>query len=183
VIERGFNTPLFLCHVIISYGCRKGPHNINSLIKGATIMPNRASALAGFDYSPFGVGLETLFDRLESYHGHSTSYPPYNIIKNDSTNFDIEVALAGFKRDQIEVTTEQNVLTVASKIKDKDLERTYVHRGLSQRSFKTTWQLGDDVRVAGVTFTDGLLKINLEKVVPDHQKRITYDVTAALPVS
>lgn len=125
-------------------------------------------------YSPFAVGLDDVFNRLESMSGHNTSYPPYNLIKNDNANYEIEIALAGFKANEIEVSTEQNILKVASKIEKRDIERNYVHQGLSKRSFVNTWQLGEDVKVSSVDFTDGLLLIVLEKIIPENQKKTTY---------
>ena len=129
-------------------------------------------------YTPFNVGLESIFNRLDAMSGHNTSYPPYNIIKNDNANYEIEVALAGFKSDEIEVSTEQNILRVASKVEKRDSERVYVHKGLSKRSFSHSWQLADDVKVSSVDFADGLLTISLEKVIPEHQKRTTYNIGA-----
>jgi molecular chaperone IbpA len=127
-------------------------------------------------YSPFGVGLESIFNRLDAMSGHNTNYPPYNIIKNDSSNYEIEVALAGFKPEEIEVSTEQSILRVASKSEKRDTERTYLHKGLSKRSFNHSWQLSEDVRVSSVDFVDGLLTISLEKIIPEHQKRTTYNI-------
>ena len=127
-------------------------------------------------YSPFSVGLDEIFNRLEAMSGHSTSYPPYNLIKHDASNYEIEIALAGFKAEEIEVSTEQNILRVTSKLEKRDTERTYLHQGLSKRSFTNSWQLSEDVRVASVDFVDGLLTISLEKVIPEHQKRTFYNV-------
>lgn len=127
-------------------------------------------------YAPYGVGLDSVFNRLDAMSGHNTNYPPYNIIKNDAANYEIEIALAGFKADEIEISTEQNILRVASKVEKRDTDRTYLHKGLSKRSFSNTWQLGDDVRVSSVDFADGLLTIALEKILPEHQKRKTYTI-------
>lgn len=127
-------------------------------------------------YTPFGVGLESIFSRLDAMSGHNTNYPPYNIIKNDTSDYEIEVALAGFKAEEIEVSTEQNILRVASKIEKRDSERTYLHKGLSKRSFIHTWQLADDVKVTTVKFADGLLTVSLERVLPEHQKKKVYDI-------
>lgn len=129
-------------------------------------------------YAPFGVGLDSIFNRLDAMSGHNTSYPPYNIVKHDEANYEIEIALAGFRADEIEVSTEQNILRVTSKVEKRDTERTYLHKGLSKRSFNNSWQLADEVRVSSVDFADGLLTISLEKVIPEHQKRTTYTIGA-----
>lgn len=127
-------------------------------------------------YLPHAVGLNDMFHRLDSMSAHNKNYPPYNLIKHDSSNYEVQLALAGFKREEIEVSTESNILKVASKISRKDPETEYLHKGVSRRSFCSTWQLGDDVRVVDVEFTDGLLGISLEKIVPDHQKKTVYNI-------
>ena len=134
-------------------------------------------------YSPFNVGLDDIFHRLESMSSTNTNYPPYNLIKVDNTTYEIEIALAGFSKDEIQVETETNVLKVASKTKTGAKEQvTYLHNGLSKRAFTNTWQLGDDVKVSDVSYVDGLLKVKLEKIVPEHQRKITYTINdATLP--
>jgi molecular chaperone IbpA len=127
-------------------------------------------------YSPFSVGLDEIFNRLEAMSGHNTSYPPYNLIKHDGNHYEIEIALAGFKAEEIEVSTEQNILRVTSKVEKRNTERTYLHKGLSKRSFNNSWQLADDVRVSSVDFVDGLLTISLEKIVPENPKRTVYNI-------
>jgi molecular chaperone IbpA len=127
-------------------------------------------------YSPFSVGLDEIFNRLDAMSGHNTSYPPYNLIKHDSSNYEIEIALAGFRPEEIEVSTEQNILRVASKVEKRDTERTYLHKGLSKRSFNNSWQLADDVRISSVNFDSGLLIISLERIIPEHQKKTVYNI-------
>jgi len=122
------------------------------------------------------VGLDDVFHRLESMTSHNKNYPPYNLIKHDAANYEIEIALAGFKKDEIEVSTESNILRVASKDTKTDLNVEYLHKGLSKRSFLNTWQLSDDLRVSDVAFEDGLLRISLKKIIPDHQKKVTYSI-------
>jgi len=130
-------------------------------------------------YAPFGVGLDDVFHRLDSMTGHNTNYPPYNIIKHDSSNYEIEIALAGFKAEEIEVTTESNILRIASRHQKGNPDVSYVHKGLSKRSFNNSWQLADDVRVTDVQYVDGLLSVSLEKIIPEHQKKVTYTIGEA----
>ena len=109
--------------------------------------------ISTFDLTPFyrsTVGIDSLFDRITrnlDMAANAGNYPPYNIIKNDGANYEIEIALAGFKSDEIEVSTEQNILKVASKSPKQDSERTYLHKGVSKRSFTRSWQLAEDVKV------------------------------------
>ena len=132
-------------------------------------------------YSPFSVGLDEIFNSLDSMSGHGTNYPPYNLIKNDNSNYEIEIALSGFKSDEIEVSTEQNILTVTGKVEKRDTERTYLHKGLSKRSFRNNWQLADDVEISDVQFVDGLLTVCLEKIIPDGKKKTTYEINPSKP--
>lgn len=127
-------------------------------------------------YQPFNIGLDNVFSRLEAMSGHTTNYPPYNIIKHDGANYEIEIALAGFSADEIEVSTEQNILRVTSNVSNRDTERKYLHKGLSKRSFNNSWQLAEDVKVSSVDFKDGLLIISLEKIIPENQKKTTYNI-------
>ena len=131
------------------------------------------------DYAPHAVGLDDVFHRLDAMSGSNVNYPPYNLIKHDSSNFSIEIALAGFKSKEIEVSTEQSILRVASKVEKRDTERTYLHKGLSNRSFSRTWQLSEDVEVKSVDFQDGLLTINLQRIVPEKHQRKIYEVAAS----
>lgn len=132
-------------------------------------------------YSPHFVGLDDMFHRLESMTHHDKNYPPYNLIKHDTSNYEIQIALAGFKPEEIEVSTESNILRIATITEKSDSKIQYLHKGLSKRSFTRTWQLGDDVVVTDVKFNDGLLSVKMEKVVPEHQKRKVYEIGSGSP--
>ena len=127
-------------------------------------------------YLPHAVGLSDMFHRLDSRTSHNKNYPPYNLIKHDTSNYEIQIALAGFKPEEIEVSTESNILRIATTHAKQDPKIEYVHKGVSKRSFTRTWQLGDDVRVTDVVFADGLLCVSLEKIIPEHQKRTVYEI-------
>jgi molecular chaperone IbpA len=132
------------------------------------------------DYAPLAVGLDEMFNRLDTMHNSvNVNYPPYNIVKHDNSNYTVEVALAGFKPEEIEVFTEQNVLTIASKIEERDSSRQYVHKGLSKRSFTRKIQLSDEHRVSSVGFEHGLLTVDIERIIPEHQKKTTWSITGA----
>ena len=122
-------------------------------------------------YSPVSLGLEDIFHRLDALtDAPGGNYPPYNIVKTSDTTNVLEIALAGFSKDEIEVVTERNVLTVTTKRAGKD-EREYSYRGLAQRTFARNWQLSDDVVVDSVEYKDGLLTISLRKELPEAQQR------------
>ena len=122
-------------------------------------------------YTPYSIGFNETFSRLEALAGGGSNYPPYNVVDGRDGRTILEVALAGFSRGDIEVETERNVLTVSAKKSPPDKERNYQHKGISYRTFSRNWQLGDDVEVDNVSFEDGLLTIALRKELPEKQKR------------
>ena len=135
------------------------------------------SNLTSFDrYNSVGIGLESLFSRLDALQDSTaTNYPPYNIVVRDDNTHDLEIALAGWSREAIEVVTERNVLTVSAR-RGGDDKREYTHKGISCRSFSKNWQLGDDTVVDGVKYEDGLLVVTLKRVLPEAQQRRVLDI-------
>ena len=136
------------------------------------------NALQAFDYNhmtPYAVGFDRTFDRLFDYVTHqaeSTGFPPYNIQKTEDYKFVIEMAVTGFGKKDIEVEVAEGVLTVKS-IKDKDTGATDEHtlyKGISQRNFTRKFTLADDIIVKDAKLQDGLLKISLEKIIPEEKK-------------
>ena len=122
-------------------------------------------------YTPYSIGFDETFSRLESIAGGGSNYPPYNVVDGCDGRTLLEVALAGFSRDDIEVETERNVLTVSAKKTPAEKGKKYSHKGISCRSFSRNWQMADDVEVEDVKFVDGLLTITLVKHLPEKQKR------------
>ena len=122
-------------------------------------------------YNPVSFGLEDMFKRLDVLQDSTaTNYPPYNIVKLNDTTQQLEIALAGFAREEIEVAVERNVLTVSTN-KAKEDGREYTHKGLARRTFARNWQLSDDTVVENVTYKDGLLTLDVRKEVPESQQR------------
>ena len=121
------------------------------------------------------IGLDEWFRRFDTAFESHTNYPPYNLVKESDVDFRLEIALAGYKKEDIEVTTERNKLFVEAK-KTGDNSDEYLHQGLAKRAFTRTWTLSDDVIVGDVSFVDGLLTINLNRVIPDHQKKKVYEI-------
>ena len=129
---------------------------------------------------PFSIGFDNMFDQFESLLGHGglstqSNYPPYNIRKAGKDKYAIEVAVAGFNKDDVEVEYEDNLLTVKTKKVDKavekDMDGEIIHRGISQRSFSRSFTIADDIKVEGAEIKDGLLTIKCEKIVPEQKKR------------
>ena len=117
------------------------------------------------------IGLDEYFERVLN---HSvTNYPPYNLIQVNNVESLLEIALAGFKKEEVNVFTEYGKLYVTGQ-KAETEDKTFIHKGLAQRSFQREWTLSDDTEVREVTFEDGLLVIRLGKVVPEHHARKDY---------
>ena len=116
------------------------------------------------------VGFDSLFNRIPTVAQQDNGYPQYNIRKVDDYNYVIEIALAGFSERDIEVEVADGTLSVRSKESSHPAEEQYVHRGIARRSFSRSWTLSDDMIVKGAEFLNGLLNINLEKVVPEEKK-------------
>jgi molecular chaperone IbpA len=119
------------------------------------------------------IGMDEYFDRLFNIHESSTNYPPYNLIQVSNVESRLELALAGFKKEEVNVYTEYGKLFVEGQKESKG-DTNYVHRGMAQRSFTRAWTLSDDTEIRSVTFEDGLLSIELGKVVPEHHARKDY---------
>ena len=119
----------------------------------------------------YSIGMDEYFDRLFNLHETTSNYPPYNLVQVSSVESRLEIALAGFKKKEVNVYTQDGKLFVEGQKEDKETSSTYVHKGLAQRSFTRSWTLSDETEVCSVEFEDGLLSITLGKVVPEHHKR------------
>jgi molecular chaperone IbpA len=118
------------------------------------------------------IGMDEYFDRVFNTSVHN--YPPYNVIQVNSTETRLEIALAGFKREQVHAYTEYGKLFVRGEKETSDEEGSFIHKGLAQRNFERSWTLADDTEVSNVVFEDGLLTITLTKVIPEHHQRKDY---------
>ena len=141
-------------------------------------MTNKALSIFN-QLRPLSVGFDDMFEHFESMFDVPTiNYPPYNIVKTGDNKFDIEVALAGFNKKDINVTSENNMLTIESKQdeKSKDKDGEVIHKGISKRYFKRSFTIADDVEVKGAELKDGLLKVSMEKIIPDAKKLKSIDI-------
>lgn len=127
---------------------------------------------------PFSIGFDDMFDQFESMLGNGglvqNNYPPYNIRKAGKDKYAIELAVAGFNKNDVEIEYEDKFLTVRTKKIDKTVEKNgdeVIHRGISQRSFSRSFTIADDVKVKGADLKDGLLTIICEKIIPEQKKK------------
>ena len=133
---------------------------------------------------PITVGFDGMFDHFEhmmddSFFGRSVAnFPPYNIVKTGENTYDVELALAGFNKKDIEVEYKENLLTVKSKKQEetKDEDGNVIHRGISKRMFSKSFTIANDVEVKGAELKDGLLKVSLERIIPEHKKAKLIDI-------
>lgn len=127
------------------------------------------------DASRFGIGMDEWIRRFATVHEDVANYPPHNLVKESSVDFRLELALAGYTKDDITVSTEWNKIFVECK-KAENEEDEYLHRGIAKRAFTWSRTLSDDVEVTDVQFDNGMLVIKLKRVIPDHQKKKTYEL-------
>jgi molecular chaperone IbpA len=120
------------------------------------------------------IGLDEYFNRIFTLHETTSNYPPYNLVQVNNVESRLELALAGFRKKEVYVYTQDGKLFVEGQKEDKETESNYLHKGLAQRSFARSWTLSDDTEVRSVAFEDGLLTITLGRIVPDHHKRKDY---------
>jgi molecular chaperone IbpA len=148
-------------------------------------MTNKALSIFN-QLRPLSVGFDDMFDHFESMFDVPTvNYPPYNLVKTGDHKFDIEIALAGFNKKDIDVSVENGLLTIESKVKsvvndsvgaDANKDEQMIHKGISKRYFKRSFTIADDVEVKGAELKDGLLKVSLEKIIPESKKLKTITI-------
>ena len=117
------------------------------------------------------IGMDDFLDRFFNLHETTQNYPPYNLVHLSETLSRLEIALAGFKAKEVKVYTQTGKLFVEGKKEDKETDAKFIHKGLAQRSFTRQWTLADDTEVRSVSFEDGLLEVELGKVIPEHHQR------------
>ena len=117
------------------------------------------------------IGMDEYFDRLFALHETTKNYPPFNLVTVSNVESRLELALAGFKKKEVNVYTQDGKLFVEGQKEDKETGTNYVHRGVAQRSFTRSWTLSDETEVRSVEFEDGLLNITLGRIVPEYHQR------------
>ena len=120
----------------------------------------------------YSIGFDRMFDTLFDENVSTTNYPPYNIVKVDDEHYAIQIAVAGFSKDDIEIESKENTLVVKTKEKNEELvdDTTYLHKGISNRAFTRSFTIADDVVVKGATYENGLLNVELERIIPEEKK-------------
>jgi len=128
-----------------------------------TIDPSRVNA--------YSIGFDRMFDMMSGAVPTTPNYPPYNIVKHSDDKYTIEIAVAGFSKDEIDVETKENTLLIESKSRPEgDDDKEFLHKGISNRAFKKAFTISDDVVVNGADMKDGILKIDMERIIPDEKK-------------
>jgi len=132
---------------------------------------------------PFSVGFDSIFEEfdrmLESTERYNSNYPPYNIHKMNDNDYKIEVALAGYSKDDIELELKDSTLTVRNKTKEKVINEDangVIHKGISTRKFERSFTISEDIKVKNAELKNGLLNIDLERIIPDEKKPRLIDI-------
>ena len=148
-------------------------------------MTNKAISIFN-QLRPLSIGYDDVFDHFESMFNHQydsinvPNYPPYNIVKTGKYTYDIQVALAGYSKKDVDVSFENSVLTIKS-VKDKDEEEVkdndgVLHKGIAKRMFTKSFTIAEDVEIKGAELKDGLLVVSMEKVIPEHKKARSIEI-------
>jgi len=146
-------------------------------------MTNKALSIFN-QLRPVTVGFDNVFDHFERMFDddftsfNAPTFPFYNIVKQGKNKYDIELALAGYSKDDIEVGLEDGVLSIKSKKEDKEESKDgeILHKGIAKRYFSKSFTIADDVKVKGAELKDGLLRVSLERLIPEHKKPQTIEV-------
>ena len=128
---------------------------------------------------PHTIGYDDIFDHFNDMFessGLQNNYPPYDIIKHSETKYDVQVALAGYSKGDIDIEMKDNTLSIKSVKKDEDDKVEILHRGIAKRYFERHFTIADDVKVNGAELKNGLLIVSLERVVPEHKKPRTITI-------
>ena len=135
-------------------------------------------------FDPFSIGYDKMFDRLELFNTALSKavpgYPPYNIKKTEKNFYVLELAVAGFSKEDIDIELTDGSLTVSASAKTSDSKEEFLHKGIADRSFKRKFELADNVEIRNADLKDGMLKISLEYIVPDNKKPKKIEINASL---
>jgi molecular chaperone IbpA len=134
-----------------------------------------------FDFAPYRrstVGFDRLFNLLEAGTREDDGYPPFDILKEGDDSYQITLAVAGFRPEDIEVVAQQNLLIVTGKRAEDNGQVEYLHRGIATRTFERRFQLADFVEAGDARFENGLLSIALKRVVPEQMKPRRIEIAA-----
>ena len=142
--------------------------------------------MRSFDFSPLlrsTIGFENLnrlVDMANRLDTAETAYPPYNIEKLSDDDYRIAMAVAGFKRDELEIVAQENALLIRGQAAETDETKSYLHRGIAKRAFERRFQLADSIKVTGASLVDGLLNIDLRREVPEHKKPRQIEIESVI---
>ncbi len=128
--------------------------------------------MRNFDLSPLyrsAIGFDRLFNHLENNQSQSNGYPPYNVELVDENHYRIAIAVAGFAESELEITAQDNLLVVKGSHTAEQKERTYLYQGIAERNFERKFQLAENIHVKGANLVNGLLFIELERVIPEEK--------------
>ncbi len=170
-LETGLDIPTFKLRTRSDIGA---PHNL-SMVEGCQNLLNiRSHSMRNFDLAPLyrsAIGFDRLFNLLESNQNQSNGgYPPYNVELVSENHYRITIAVAGFAQNELDITAHDNVLIVRGAHPEEQTERKYLYQGIAERNFERKFQLADHIVVRDARLENGLLSIDLERIVPEEAK-------------
>ena len=116
------------------------------------------------------LGFDHIFDQLDNIHSHAKdTYPPHNVVKDEEMKYTLEIAVAGFKQEHIDIEVKDHILTISGNRPQRREQNMYVHKGISARNWKKSFRLSEYTEVSGADLTDGILTVNLEVVLPEEK--------------
>ena len=134
-------------------------------------------------FDPFSIGYDKMFDRLDQFNAALSKaipgYPPYNIKKTEKNSYVLELAVAGFSKEDIDIELTNGCLIISASAKTDNSKAEFLHKGIADRSFKRKFELADNVEIQNADLVNGMLKISLEYVVPDNKKPKKIEINAS----
>ena len=124
------------------------------------------------------LGFDHIFDQLDNIHSHAKdTYPPHNVVKAEEMKYTLEIAVAGFKQEHIDIEVKDHILTISGNRPQRREQNMYVHKGISARNWKKSFRLSEYTEVSGADLTDGILTVNLEVVLPEEKQPRKISIT------
>ena len=116
------------------------------------------------------LGFDHIFDQLDNIHQHAKdTYPPHNVVKDEEMKYTLEIAVAGFKQEHIDIEVKDHILTISGNRPQRREQNAYVHKGISARNWKKSFRLSEYTEVSGADLVDGILTVKLEVVLPEEK--------------
>jgi len=129
-----------------------------------------------YKFDPFFIGFDQFFNKLNAQNASQTQYPPYNILKRGEDSYLLEMAVAGFSEEDLEITLKENTLSIKGNCVDTDLPYDYIHKGIATRDFERKFTIAENIEVKDVLLSNGMLSVKLKSVIPEDKKEVKIKI-------